>query len=545
MSLMLFPLLALSLLPQGSSGTWEEVANSWIGPTHQNGFGISHSTWLVPDSDGDGHNDVLFGSGQALMGAGAIQLRSGNSGLVLMEALGNPLAEFGKDYCLLDDHDSDGAPDFLISAPGEVFPGGRGAVYVISSMTGQIITRVDGEPGDSRFGSFLASIGDVSGDGIIDYVVGIANSARFPFAGGGAIAISGGDGSTLYQVQEMFTSPGAGKGVGDINLDGTEDFLQGAGDRTYLHSGVDGSVIRFHEAPRQDTGFGTFNNFAGLGDINFDGVPDYAVGATAPFLRHTPGHVYIYDGASGDLIRELEGIHIDSSFGRSIATVGDTNGDGFKDILIGAPDEGSMHPTEEFGASRLFSGGDGRLLQVFRGTPGPVLSVGVSVLGLGDVDGNGLSDILIGSASSAGGGSFNGVWRTYGMQSYLNVFPQEISASAGGTLTFDITFPVSEANRHYRILASSHAPGRTHFFSVNLPLARTPVMEQMVHDPPSSFLGARGTLDANGHATATWTIPPGAASLWVDRTLRFSAVTLAGPNDAGNYSAGMRVRLTN
>jgi len=373
----------------------------------------------------------------------------------------------------------------------------------------------------------------------------LTDSLSFPFSGGGFVAFSGFDGSVLYQGQDFFVGNALGGAVGDIDLDGTPDFLQGSGDGTYLHSGIDGSIIRFHDAPRTDTGYGTWNAYTGLGDLNFDGVPEYAVGASAPFLRSTPGHAYIYDGASGDLVREFEGIHIDSSFGRSIAAVGDTNGDGFTDILIGAPDEGLMHPTQEFGAARLYSGGDGRLLHVFRAPQGPARDVGVSVLGLGDVDGDGLSDMLIGSSSSAGGGISNGVWRTYGMQSYLNVFPQELSASAGGTLTFEITFPASEANRDYRILASNDAPGRTPFFSVNLPLARTPVMERMVHDPPSSLLGARGTLDANGHATATWTIPPGAASFWVDRTLRFSAVTLAGPNDAGNYSAGMRVRLTN
>jgi len=542
---MLLALLALSIPAQTPSGGWGEVGNPWIGPVGQSAFGSSHSTWLVPDFDNDGQGDVLIGGSKAGFGSGFVQLRSGANGGLILESAGSPVSEFGADFCLIEDRDFDGYPDFLISAPGEITPYGRGAIFAISSQSGQVLSRIDGEPGDNVFGSFLVSLGDISGDGIVDFVVGIPFSSRFALPGGGAAALSGADGSVLYLVQDLFVGNGAGGQVGDINLDGVPDFLHGADEGTYLHSGIDGTIIRNHDAPRQDTGYGTFNAYAGLGDMNFDGVPEYAVGATAPFLRSTPGHVYVYDGASGDLIREFEGVHLDSSFGRSIAAVGDTNGDGFTDILIGAPDEGPIQPSNELGAARLFSGGDGRLLHVFRGTPGPPRDVGVSVLGLGDVDGDGLSDMLIGSSSSAGGGISNGVWRTYGMQSYLNVFPQELSASAGGTLTFEITFPVSEAHRGYRILASNDAPGRTHFFSVNLPLARTPVMEQMVHDPPSSFVGARGTLDANGHATATWIIPPGAASLWADRTLRFSAVTLAGPNDAGNYSAGMRVQLTN
>ena len=540
-------MLAFLLLMIGSmqvpGGAWGENGHAWVGPVNQSGFGTNHSTWLVPDIDGDGQQDVLLGGSQANSGNGSIQLRSGATGTILMESHGNSVAAFGSAFCLLNDLDFDGKADFLIGAPGELIVGGRGALFAVSSVTGQVITRIDGEPGDFSFGSFLVSLGDISGDGFVDYVVGLPATSRPQISGGGFIAFSGADGSILYQGQDLFVDNGVGNGIGDIDQDGTDDFLHGGGDGSYLHSGADGSFIRFHDAPILDTGYG--GQVSDLGDLNFVGIPEYAVGATAPFFRHTPGHVYVYDGASGDLLRELEGVHIDSSFGRSIAAVGDTNGDGFTDILIGAPDEGPIQPTNELGAARLYSGGDGRLLHVFRGTPGPARSVGISVLGLGDVNGDGLGDLLIGSDSSTGGGISNGVWRTYGMQSYLNVFPQELSASAGGTLTFDITFPVSEANRDYRILASSDAPGRTPFFSVNLPLARTPVMEQMVHDPPSSFLGARGTLDANGHATATWSIPPGAASLWADRTLRFSAVTLADPNDAGNYSAGMRVRLTN
>jgi len=440
------------------------------------------------------------------------------------------------------DFNLDGIPDLFatdIENPSGPTPSRR--VRIWSGANYLPLLTILEKPGDSGFGGAIDGGSDINGDGVPELLINIGGTTRFPGLNRAAVWVSGANGAELFPIGNPVALGFLSSVIEDINGDGIRDVLFGGDNLVSAHSGASGTLLYSLDQVRRNEGFG-FSR-AQLGDVNRDGVPDLALG-TLGGSRNSPGHVYVYDGAVGQLLYELEGIHLGSEFGFSVAGVGDVEGDGIPDILVVAPSEDASLLRDP-GAARLFSGANGRLIHIFRGDPILTEDVGQSVLGLGDVNGDGLDDVLIGSARSTIGFQGNGVWRTYGMRSYLNVFPQELSASAGGTLTFDITFPVSEANRDYRILASSDAPGRTHFFSVNLPLARTPVMERMVHDPPSSFLGARGTLDANGHATATWTIPPGAASFWVDRTLRFSAVTLAGPNDAGNYSAGMRVRLTN
>jgi len=480
------------------------------------------------------------------MVGGAMEVRSAATGGLILATNGGSTFDIGFGFSVgcVSDQDADGIPDLLVGALGEDFPGGEGVVYLVSTSSGLVLNRYEGLPGDYGFGGFIAPLGDISGDGVFDFAISIAESNRFLVSGGIAV-LSGADGGELFKYQSLNVDPGLGGPVGDVNLDGVPDLIHGGNDGTYLHSGIDGAVIHFHPAPRDNEGFATQGAVADLGDINRDGIPDYAIGAADGPFRRTVGHVYVYDGASGEMLLELSGIHLDSRFGRSVSSAGDVDGDGYPDIIVGAPDEDGGPANEPPGAARIFSSRDGTLLHVFRGKAGRAIRVGTSVLGVGDLDGNGLDEVLIGSKSWAGGGIANGVWQTHGLQSYLNISPQTISASAGGTLTFDLNFPDEMANQDYMILASNDAPGRTGFYSVQIPLARNPFLNRMVLAPPAWLAGANGTLDAFGDATATAILTPGLATPFANRTIRFSAVTFASPLDASNYSAGMRVRIEN
>ena len=539
--------IAFGAMLQNPMGHWGESSPSWHGPTSSPLFGIEHRTWLVPDLDGDGLHDVAVGGPNMDSVGGGLELRSSNTGLLLLQINGGSIFDlgFGSFVESVPDQDFDGKADLLVSVLGESFSGGSGVVHLISSSTGLTIRRFEGIPGDELFGIFTCNLGDISGDGIFDFAVSMLDSNRFPLSGGGVVAVSGIDGSEIYQFQSLNVNPGLGGPVGDVNLDGFPDIIHGGNIGTYLHSGLDGTVLHYHPAPRDNEGFATEGAIADLGDINCDGIPDYAIGAADGPIRRTTGHVYVYDGASGAMILELSGIHLDSRFGHSVSSAGDVDGDGYPDIIVGAPDEDGAPANEPPGAARIFSSRDGTLLHVFRGKAGRAIRVGTSVLGVGDLDGNGLDEVLIGSKSWAGGGIANGVWQTHGLQSYLNISPQTISASAGGTLTFDLDFPDEMANQDYMILASNDAPGRTGFYSVQIPLARNPFLNRMVLAPPAWLSGANGTLDAFGNATATATLTPGLAAPFANRTIRFSAVTFASPLDASNYSAGMRVRIEN
>jgi hypothetical protein len=496
------------------------------------------------DIDQDGIRDVLIGARSWNGGQGVVIARSIPDGAELWRREGPTWVNtgFGESIAMVSDHDGDGIEDVIVSAKQEFFAGGSGVVYLLSGATGQVLRTTEGQPGDSFFGTFLATIGDHDSDGFLDFAVGIPSASRL--VGGGVAVLSGIDGSELFTFQSFSVSAGVGFAAGDVDGDGLSEICHGGGDGSYLHSGLDGSVIHFHPTPRDNTAYHRDNANAALGDLNFDGIPDYAVGAPGELIRDSVGHVYVYDGATGEIMLELAGTQLDSRFGRSIAAVGDVDGDGYPDIAVGVPDQRHGHLPFGPGSVRIFSSRDGVMLHEFKGRTLRDRAVGTSILGLGDLDGNGFPGFLIGSSGSVNVGISNGAWRTYGIDSYLDITPMEISASVGGTLTFDLDFPDEEGGRDYLILASGDVPGRTPFFSVTLPLARTPLLDYTARNAPLAvFPGARGTLDAFGDATATATFAPGQAAAWAGRSVRFSAVTLAAPGDAGNYSAGMRVSI--
>ncbi|MHC5065892.1 MAG: integrin alpha [Planctomycetota bacterium] len=164
-----------------------------------------------------------------------------------------------------------------------------------------------------------------------------------------------------------------------------EMFAQGPGRLLYEHTGTG----QYQE-------FGT--DTADLGDINGDGISDYALGTTATQSSGIPGYVRIYSGADGSEIRTLSGTQLVDLFGESLANAGDVDGDSIPDIIIGARamdlflEPNSSNPNE--GRAQVFSGADGSLLLTLDGTETGEW-FGFDVAGLGDVNGDGLADLAV------------------------------------------------------------------------------------------------------------------------------------------------------
>ncbi len=125
-----------------------------------------------------------------------------------------------------------------------------------------------------------------------------------------------------------------------------------------------------------------------LGDVDGDGIPDFAVGAPKAVwsddgqIEHT-GRVYICSGLDGHNIRNLQGASI---LGTSLAALGDVDGDGVCDLIAG-----SFH-----GGARVFSSATGKTL--FASPPHGIEGISTSnVAALGDVDGDGTPDFAVAS----------------------------------------------------------------------------------------------------------------------------------------------------
>ena len=140
-------------------------------------------------------------------------------------------------------------------------------------------------------------------------------------------------------------------------------------------------------------------------DLDGDGVLDFA--ATAP--SHATGgvqsgRVYVYSGRAGKLLFSVDG-KAGYSLGNSVAPAGDVNADGTPDLIAGAPGGGGNR--SRAGTALVYSGKDGALLlSLTAGEAGD--GFGTKVCSLGDLDGDGHSDVFAGAMYSNAGGSGSG-----------------------------------------------------------------------------------------------------------------------------------------
>ncbi len=344
----------------------------------------------------------------------------------LLEALQSPNPEsdgdFGYSVAGVPDVDGDGFGDLLIGASSE--NGGApdaGRAYLFSGASGALLhTLTSPNPEtNGRFGAWANGVSDVDGDGFGDLLVGA------PFEDGGApdagraYLFSGASGALLHTLASPSPeSPGrfgtGVAGVPDADGDGFGDLLVGAkfedggaadAGRAYLFSGASGALLHTLASPSPEA-FGRFGTgVAGVPDADGDGFGDLLAGA--PFEdggATDAGRAYLFSGATGALLHTLASPNaaFDGRFGVSVSGVSDTDGGGFGDLLVGARSENGGAP--DAGRAYLFSGASGALLHTLT-SPNPNFAgnFGFDVSEVPDADGDGFGDLLVGAFTESGG----------------------------------------------------------------------------------------------------------------------------------------------
>lgn len=362
---------------------------------------------------------------------------------------------FGFSVSAAGDVNGDGFSDIIIGAPFNDAAGsdaGRAYIYfggnVINSGVDVILT---GAAAGDKFGISVSSAGDVNGDGFFDVIVG----ANFNDAGGsnaGRAYIYFG-GNTMNNVADvMLTGTSVNdyfgsslSSAGDVNSDGYSDVIIGAigndaggtdAGRAYIYFG--GSVMN-NIADVTLTGAAA-NDFFGYsvtesGDVNADGYGDVLVGApNNDNAGADAGRAYIYFGGAAvnnvaDII--LNGAAAGDNFGWSVSSAGDVNGDGFFDLIIGAPrnDAGGSNA----GRAYVYLGGvliDNIADVTFTGTAAND-NFGNSVSSAGDVNSDSYSDVIIGAPNNSSAGASAGRAHVYfGGISMDNITDEFMSGAA-------------------------------------------------------------------------------------------------------------------
>ncbi len=381
---------------------------------------------------------------------------AGAGGFAIAAELAGDRAGFAG--AIVDDVNGDGLADVLLGAPTASTAGRAYLVYgkadgaevhladVAMSIGG---FPLEGDGVNERAGHAVAGAGDVNGDGLGDLVVGAPEGGPIPGGGRTYVVFGKLDANPVLLGQVFmgvggFAIQGAGfddesgtsvAGAGDVNGDGRADVLVGA--RLANAGGLSNSGRCYVVFGKTSTSLVTLSTLgsggfyidgetasdeactavAGLGDMNGDGLADVAVGAPyaeGPLVLQ--GRTYVVFGKASsaavlltNVVAGMGGFALEGEaqgdfLGQAAAGPGDLDGDGFADLVLGAPNVDIPGPFAGRGYV-VFGKGDGGLLPLsslttrlggFRlGSQATQDQGGWAVGRAGDVDGDGFVDLVI------------------------------------------------------------------------------------------------------------------------------------------------------
>ncbi|MBL8008778.1 MAG: FG-GAP repeat protein, partial [Ignavibacteria bacterium] len=399
------------------------------GEASGNNFGVSVSS--AGDVNGDGYSDVICGAygfnsntGKAYVYYGGAIMNSTADVSMTGESVFN---FFGNSVSTAGDVNGDGFSDVIISEFGyNSFSGKAFIFFGGTSMNNIPDITMNEEIINSYFGISAASAGDVNADGFSDIIIGAygygANTGRAYFY----------DYFMKNEIIPDLTMTGESSSnyfgtsvsdAGDVNGDGFGDVIAGA----YGNNSITGKAYIYYGGSNMDnaadvelTGEAAGNAFgisvSSAGDVNGDGYSDVIAGA--PGYNSNRGRAYIYFGGSSmnniaDVI--MTGLNTNDEIGREVSNSGDLNGDGFSDVAVSAPFINKVYIY--YGSASMNNAAD--------------ITINMSVSSIapaGDVNGDGFSDLITGVNISGNGNAYI----YYGGENADNISDVTFSGEANG-----------------------------------------------------------------------------------------------------------------
>jgi hypothetical protein len=376
------------------------IIHEWRAETKGDQF-----SWIargLGDVDGDTVADIVtsaptFGANGQPNGPGKVYVYSGRTGKLIWERVGDAGDQLGTGLESAGDVNRDGVNDVIAGAPG------TGKAYIYSGRDGKTLLTLKGTV-EEGYGSSAAGAGDQNGDGYADVIVGAPSNNVIGQGAGRAYVVSGKDGSMFATLSGERAGDAFGSIVAGNHAGTRTPVLVGApgggkNNRGAIYSFADlqktGTIVVSSDSTGAALG-AMFTSF--VGDVNGDKVIDvWATDFMNSAKGPATGRAYVRSGADGSPLYTFTGDNPGDGFGIGAANVGDVNRDGFDDMLAGAWQYSAVAASG--GRIYLFSGKDGSVLRTITGrVPGETL--GFDAAGVGDIDGDGVVDLLVTSSWS-------------------------------------------------------------------------------------------------------------------------------------------------
>ena len=335
-------------------------------------------------------------------------------------------AELGQSVAGAGDVNGDGYMDVIVGA--WAYSNGalkEGRAFVFHGSAGGLSRAPDwfkeSNVPFADFGWSVACAGDVNGDGYDDVIVGARRLAATQPSEGRAYVFHGsptglglGAAWTAESNQQGALFGVSVSSAGDVNGDGYDDVivgaeqygtpLQGEG-RAFVyhgsHTGLSATADWFVDSPQMSSDYG--RSVSSAGDVNGDGYDDVVVGAPKYDQgQMDEGHVFVYHGSAAGLSTTADWTRqsnaVNANFGRSVSCAGDVNGDGYSDLIVGS--SGANGGPAGEGQAFVYHGSPAGLANVPAWTGEGNLTgaqFGYAVSGAGDINGDGFDDIVVGA----------------------------------------------------------------------------------------------------------------------------------------------------